>query len=75
MAGVGINTAKQLMDHYDSTSEFECILEDARMQAQNDKEEEFVEQTSKKYKEWGGRMFWSDKQDAWLRNIAGADDE
>lgn len=75
MAGVGIKDSKQLVDHYNSMSEFEVILEDARMSASNDKEEEFVAQTKKKYNDWGGGMFWSEKQDRWLRSIAGAEDD
>lgn len=64
----------KVVDLYDSMAEFESTLEDARMSATTDREEEFVAQTKEKYDKWGGRMFWSEKQDAWLRRIAGPDD-
>lgn len=64
----------KLEDHYRSLTEFEEILEDARMQASNDREVQFVKDTQAKYDDWGGRMFWSEAQDLWIRRIAGADD-
>lgn len=64
----------RLADRYTYLADFEEILEDARMQAANDKEETFVSDVTAKYREWGGRMFWSDSQDNWLRKIAGPDD-
>lgn len=64
----------RLADRYTYLADFEEILEDARMQAANDKEETFVRDVTVKYREWGGRMFWSDSQDNWLRKIAGPDD-
>lgn len=64
----------KLQDHYLSMAEFETTLEDARMQAANAKEEQFVADTKTKYDAWGGRMFWSVAQDNWLRKIAGPED-
>lgn len=64
----------RVVDMYPCITDFEDILEDARMSACNDKEEEFVKSTKDKYQQWGGRMFWSVKQDQWLRSIAGDDE-
>lgn len=63
----------KLFDKYPSISDFEEILEDARMAACNDTEESFVAETIKKFESWGGRMYWSEKQDNWLRKIAGTE--
>lgn len=65
----------RLIDHYSkSLHEFEVILDDARMSASTNKEEDFVKQAKQKYDEYGGRMYWSEAQDRWLRVIAGPDD-
>lgn len=64
----------RLEDQYKAMKDFEEILEDARMAADSDVEEKFVSETKVKYDKWGGTMFWSEKQDRWLRVIAGADD-
>ena len=61
-------------DQYKSMSDFEEILEDAVMAASTDREEEFVKKAKQNYDAYGGRMFWSEKQDRWLRSIAGAED-
>ena len=65
---------ERLLDHFSSTGEFECCLEDARMSASTDREEEFVASLSQKYKEWGHKMFLSEAQNNWLRTIAGPED-
>jgi len=64
----------KLHDMYESMSEFEVMLEDARMSASSDREEEFVAKAEANYTIYGGRMFWSEAQDRWLRSIAGDDD-
>lgn len=61
-------------DRYKSMTEFEVILEDARMEASNDWEEEFVEKAKENYAKYGLAMFWSEAQDKTLRRIAGPDD-
>jgi|GEM_PF-4157138 len=50
--------------------EFEGLLEDARMNAANDWEENFVSDLSSKYGEFGRRMFLSDAQRDHLERIA-----
>ena len=44
------------------------------MQASSDKEEAFVKDVKAKYDDRGALMFWSEKQDRWLRAIAGPED-
>lgn len=61
-------------DRYDSMTEFETCLEDARMSASNDWEEEFVAKAQANYDKYGMGMFWSEAQDKTLRRIAGPDD-
>lgn len=61
-------------DRYSSISSFESTLEDARMQARTQWEEDFVKKAKETYDKFGGGMFWSDKQDTTLRKIAGPDD-
>lgn len=63
--------ASKLEDSYTNLSEFETLLDDADMQASTESEVDFVEQSKEKYRKWGGTMFWSDKQDTWLRKIGG----
>lgn len=63
----------RLQDRYPNISKFEIILDDADMAASGSKEEDFVLSVKLKYQSWGGRMYWSDKQDKWLRSIAGED--
>ena len=64
----------KVLDRYKSMSEFESCLEDARMQASNDWEEEFVAKSKDNYDKYGMGMFWSEAQDKTLRRIAGPDD-
>lgn len=61
----------KLHDRYDNISMFEVLLEEARMNALDEHGEQFVADVIKKYDKWGGGMFWSDKQDAYLRKISG----
>ena len=63
----------RLEDMYPSLDVFEGILDDALMAAGSDNEENFVKETKKKYDTYGGRIFWSKKQDDWLRRISGED--
>lgn len=65
---------ERLHDKYKAMAPFESMLEDARMNARNDWEEEFVASVIKKYEEYGSSMFWSGQQDTVLRRIAGPDD-
>lgn len=59
----------QVQDIYED-DEFEGLLEDARMNAANDWEENFVSDLSSKYDEFGRRMFLSDAQREHLERIA-----
>ncbi|PSJ16341.1 hypothetical protein [Nitrosomonas supralitoralis] len=59
----------QVQDIYED-DEFEGLLEDARMNAANDWEENFVSDLSSKYAEFGRRMFLSDSQKDHLERIA-----
>lgn len=51
-------------------SEFEEMLEDARMNAANDWEESFVADMKDRYTQYGRRMFISDAQKDLLERIA-----
>ena len=51
-------------------SEFEELIEDARMNAANDWEESFVADMKDRYAEFGRRMFISDAQKDHLERIA-----
>lgn len=61
-------------ERYKVMSDFEVLLEDARMAASSDFEEEFVAQTKENYNQFKAKMFWSEKQDQLLRRIAGPED-
>jgi len=47
------------------------LLEDARMAASSDWEEDFVEKMTEERKKWGLRWHPTDRQEAKLRQIAG----
>lgn len=64
----------KVFDKYKSMSEFETVLDDAKMSAANDWEEEFVKKAEGNYTQYGMGMFWSEEQDKVLRRIAGPDD-
>lgn len=59
----------QVQDIYED-DEFEGLLDDARMNAANDWEENFVSDLSCKYAEFGRRMFLSESQQCHLERIA-----
>lgn len=59
----------QVQDIYQD-DEFEGLLEDARMNAANDWEEQFVADLIHKFDEYGRRMFLSDAQQEHLERIA-----
>lgn len=59
----------QIQDIYED-DEFEGLLEDARMNAANDWEANFVSDLSDKYSEFGRRMFLSESQQCHLERIA-----
>lgn len=44
------------------------------MGAENNFQEEFVKDVAENYRLFGARMFWSEKQDALLRKVAGPED-
>jgi len=58
-------------DHFPkSAMEFEEILEEAEDQYSGEWAEDFVKDMRKKYDQYGGSMFLSDKQLAALKKIA-----
>ena len=61
--------SQRVQDIYKET-EFEELLEDARMNAANDWEESFVADMKARYSEYGRRMFISDSQKDHLERIA-----
>lgn len=56
-------------DQY-SEADFESLLEDARMNAANDWEEQFVSDLADRYASYGRRMFLSEAQQTQLERIA-----
>lgn len=64
--------SQQVQDIYDD-DEFEGLLEDARMNAANNWEENFVSDMRSKFEDFGRRMYLSDPQREHLERIA--DDE
>lgn len=63
-----------VQDLYDE-DEFEELLENARMNAANDWEEQFVADMKERYEQYGKRMYISDAQQAHLERIANDDTE
>lgn len=59
----------KVQDHY-THDEFEEILDDAEMSAANDWEEEFVSDIKLKFKQYGIRMFISERQIEIIERIA-----
>lgn len=64
--------SKKLSDYkqYKGNSDFEDLLDEARMAADSDVAEEFVKSLIENHKKWGTGMFLSEKQLNWLLNIA-----
>lgn len=60
----------KVCERFDSVSDFEVLLDDARMAASNDWEESFVRNVKWRYDQYGGNTFLSDKQLAALEKIA-----
>lgn len=60
----------KVCDRFDSPSEFEVLLDDARAAASNDWEESFVRNVKQRYDRFGTDTFLSDKQLAALGKIA-----
>lgn len=60
----------KVCDRFDSASEFEVLLDDARTAASNDWEESFVRNVKYRYDRFGTDTFLSDKQLAALEKIA-----
>lgn len=61
---------QRLEDKYDSMDEFAMILKNAKYSASTPGADTFVKDVEKKFCDYGGRMFWSDTQDEWLRKLA-----
>jgi hypothetical protein len=64
--------SQRVQDLY-KESEFEELLEDARMNAANDWEESFVADMKDRYTQYGRRMFISDAQKDQIERIANDD--
>ncbi len=64
--------SQRVQDLYKET-EFEELLEDARMNAANDWEESFVTDMKDRYTQYGRRMFISDAQKDQIERIANDD--
>ena len=64
---------ERIQDHYPDLDEFESLLEDARMNAANDWEEQFAADMQAKYQQYGKRAFLSDSQKTQLERIANDD--
>lgn len=64
--------SQRVQDIY-KESEFEELLEDARMNAANDWEESFVADMKDRYTQYGRRMFISDAQKDQIERIANDD--
>ena len=63
--------SQQACDVFDDESELKEMLEIARMNAENDWEENFVAGLLEKHKKYGARMYLSDLQLEHLKRIAG----
>lgn len=61
--------SERVQDIYADT-DFEKLLEDARMNAANDWEEEFVADMVARFEQYGRRMYLSDAQKQTLERIA-----
>lgn len=61
--------SERVQDLYED-SEFEELLENARMNAANDWEESFVSDMKDRYGQFGRRMYLSDAQQEHLERIA-----
>lgn len=60
----------QVSDQYPDLTEFESLLEDARMNAATDWDEQFVADLQVKFDQYGDRTFLSDSQRVQLERIA-----
>ncbi len=63
----------QVQDLYPTLTEFETLLEDARMNAATDWDEQFVADLADKYERFGERTYLSDAQQIQLTRIANDD--
>jgi hypothetical protein len=62
--------SQQARDIYDDEAEFSELLEDARMNAADDWEVNFVADLIKKFEKYGSGMYLSDLQNDRLKRIA-----
>jgi len=62
--------SQQVSDIYDDEAEFSELIEDARMNAADDWEENFVADLAKKFEQHGSDMYLSDLQNDRLKRIA-----
>lgn len=60
----------ELVQDFYTESDFEELLDSARMNAANDWEESFVSDMKSKYDQYGRRMYISDAQQQALERIA-----
>ena len=62
-----------IADMFDSLTEFEDLLGEAEDNASSAWEMDFVDSIREKFTEFAGKMYLSEKQEAILRRIAGAE--
>lgn len=67
-------SSPRLQDMYRSLVEFESTLQDALAAARTAFEISFCSQVAENYRDFRGRMYWSEGKDQRLRSIAGPDD-
>ena len=62
--------SQSVQELYPNVTDFEVLLEDARMNAANDWEETFVSDLRDRYAQYGRRMFLTEAQQQHLERIA-----
>lgn len=63
-----------VFDRFVDLDDFECLLDDARLQASTDWEVSFVKDLASRFSKYKGAMTLSDKQEQTLRDLAGPAD-
>ena len=53
-----------------SRKQFEQLLKDAEAGAETEREEDFVADMQQRFEEYGMRMYLSDAQEEWLKDLA-----
>ena len=53
-----------------SRKQFEQLMKDAEAGAETEREENFVQDIQQRFEEYGMRMYLSDAQEEWLKDLA-----